>query len=1011
MPGSQCRVDRSDVETVTDMSQSKVCQWINNLLNHKLDPLKRVARSSLLSFCKGNLENPLLKTYIIDQCYSQDLQTSRGYFIVLFELYKESDLDIPQHQLLNLFLFKTADRTIAIRRSAMDSLKLITCEASEAATLPNGSPVDIYDCIQAIESSIPETYLGAQLKLSHHLAALFPQYSFELLEELVTRLEAVEDSAKRQMLLTILPWIRRITLAQLPIEVKNKVGEHLLVITLRYGDMFPSQLQEIWQSLAVSEASGDEKDKDSNMHHISKLLMDTAVARQSIIVVTLCKRIVTYISRKFPQVMIDSIVSELSSPNAGKELTGAASSAQIDRYGSQKKDGVMDSNSFTSVLTSVYSTTARQPAWPLGRGHLALVLLAELSHDIGETFVPHLPIILHLAFLNLDNYLQPVYEHARILLLNLVHKLVVSTGNETDGFYEDALFLEEYLRSKEGKQVWQYEVTSLEKWNGITSKELANIIHITIRVLSVHHKTLDSLWSKHALLWAMNCPSHHLSCRSHQIFRQLSYSPSRSEVVDIMWTLGRTLNTPTQGNDVMGLTLEIIFTLQAIVDRTDRHNTLLLAQIFWIGAAMLYTNYYVLYSQSVELVCRVLSAIDMNDKLVNNIFRASIPRWQDTGVTSYMGLQPLAIRGLLHPSCEDYSIKLLTQILTLPDVCDDIAHPQSSRLITNVIALLPYLCLNVRPDAKHHRDAKLVASRLANAGAASHLPELEEVFRRYEEVGELETFLTELRYPLRNLIQMGQHYLVFSMLFQNLQYGISKNTIVDLQIIRHLFTVCLTEAITDERTRERLPFWLNTVTKYIHAPFGKEAVELIKTTLNLVPASTFMENHAAVALCRPYEFSNADNTVVSKAVGKVLESCKRDQEKSVTQDMPQSFWDSFFSHDHSPQETEQFSSSVYNASEMDEGTMRFATYVTRTIHKGYESLENLSAQEPNYPPPSIAKTEEREAAAAAQKRNNEVSEDARPSRREPTQFGKFPTFRGFDDILDFDDFEGESDDD
>lgn len=38
------------------------------------------------------------------------------------------------------------------------------------------------------------------------------------------------------------------------------------------------------------------------MHHISKLLMDTAVARQSVIVVTLCKRIVTYISRKFPQV-------------------------------------------------------------------------------------------------------------------------------------------------------------------------------------------------------------------------------------------------------------------------------------------------------------------------------------------------------------------------------------------------------------------------------------------------------------------------------------------------------------------------------------------------------------------------------------------------------------------------------------------------------------------------------------------------------------------------------------
>lgn len=49
----------------------------------------------------------------------------------------------------------------------------------------------------------------------------------------------------------------------------------------------------------------------------------------------------------------------------------------------------------------------------------------------------------------------------------------------------------------------------------------------------------------------------------------------------------------------MGLTLEIIFTLQAVVDRTDRHNTLLLAQIFWVGAAMLHTNFHVLY-------CRIL---------------------------------------------------------------------------------------------------------------------------------------------------------------------------------------------------------------------------------------------------------------------------------------------------------------------------------------------------------------------------------------------------------------------
>lgn len=91
-------------------------------------------------------------------------------------------------------------------------------------------------------------------------------------------------------------------------------------------------------------------------------------------------------------------------------------------------------------------------------------------------------------------------------------------------------------------------------------------------------------------------------------------------------------------------------------------------------------------------------------------------------------------------------------------------------------------------------------------------------------------------------------------------------------------------------------------------------------------------------------------------------------------------------------------------------TMRFATYVTRTIHKGYQSLDSpFNSQEPDYNQASVKVPEE---TSVSQPRNtiedNKI--DARPARREPTQFGKFPTFRGFDDIMDFDDME-ESDDD
>ncbi|PRP83647.1 hypothetical protein PROFUN_03802 [Planoprotostelium fungivorum] len=970
-------------EATSDLSTSKVCQWINGMLNHKLDTMKRNARVALHSFCRGNVENPNLLNYITAQCYSRDGMTSRGYFIVLCELYSEYDLLVPFPTLLNLILFKTGDKMMAVRRSAIVALKLITFEASPNSLTPDGTPTSVQECIQGLESNIPETFLKSQLKLAGHLAEIFPEVAYDLLADTEQRLEAIEEGSKRQMLLTLLPWSRLLRFNNLTVETRTHVGEQLLAITLRYADSFPTIFQEMWQCLAKPQKGVEEK--EGNLFHICKLLMDTAVAKCSAVVIQLCKRIVTYIAQKYPQEMIDCIVSELSLPNAGKDISSNTNGS--DKYGSSKRNDseyrthvnrlIFPANSsFSALLASNYNNSQR---WPLGRGHLALVLLAELSYDIGDPFVPHLPIVLQITFMNMDNYLQPVYEHARILLLNLIHILVVGDKNVTGNSHDDALYLEEFLKSKEGKQVWMYEVTSLERWDNVTSKELANLVQLTARVLSVHNKFLSSLWSQQAILWAMNCPNSHLACRSHQIFRQLNHAPSRSEVIDLVWTLGRTLNMPSNTHDAMGMALEIIFTLQAVADKMDAANTLLLAQIMWIGVAMLHSNYHVLYCQSIELVCRVLNRVDFTDRSVQNIFRASIPKWSDS--SAFIGIQPLAVRGILHTFCEDYSIKLLSVLLSLP--CDDIVHPQPTRFVTNVTALLPYLAINVKKEAKHHRDAKQIAIHLTRACNQMGHTQLEEVFKHYSDLGDLETFLNSACAHFARVIQSDQHFLVFSMLFQNLQYGIPKNTAVVLRIIRHLFSSCLIEAVSDHRTRERMPQWLNVTCKYIHSPYGSDAVELINTLLQLMPSNVNVEIGSTAPVSRPYEFANHDNTAVNKAVGTVLEMCKRDKEKSVTQEMPQSFWDSFFTNNSQsdPQTDPYTSSAAYGTRrfhEMEDSTIRYAT---RQVNKKYESFHSLATEDEGY--------------------NNL---DHHPNNRQVVPGGGlgFPTFKGFDDIMDFD---------
>lgn len=66
---------------------------------------------------------------------------------------------------------------------------------------------------------------------------------------------------------------------------------------------------------------------------------------------------------------------------------------------------------------------------PIARAHLALVLLAELSFELGQEFIPHLPVMLQLIFLCLDSALSTLHEHARVLLLNLVHSLVTQQAH------------------------------------------------------------------------------------------------------------------------------------------------------------------------------------------------------------------------------------------------------------------------------------------------------------------------------------------------------------------------------------------------------------------------------------------------------------------------------------------------------------------------------------------------------------------------------------------------------
>jgi hypothetical protein len=127
-----------------------------------------------------------------------------------------------------------------------------------------------------------------------------------------------------------------------------------------------------------------------------------------------------------------------------------------------------------------------------------------------------------------------------------------------------------------------------------------------------------------------------------------------------------------------------------------------------------------------QLLCDLIDRIPFGDKYVQNIFSASIPKeW----VPPFRGVQPLAIRGLFSPVTEAKSIELLAKLTLSP--YDEVFHPESGRLMVNMMALLPFLCSNL----KIQRDqCSEIALSLSQACANRNYPQLARLFSRFSTV-------------------------------------------------------------------------------------------------------------------------------------------------------------------------------------------------------------------------------------------------------------------------------------
>ncbi|XP_058098054.1 uncharacterized protein LOC131243018 isoform X2 [Magnolia sinica] len=438
----------------------------------------------------------------------------------------------------------------------------------------------------------------------------------------------------------------------------------------------------------------------------------------------------------------------IDTPNSGEDMLHSGSAAHGVNAG------------------ELSSALAGQPQHSLSRADIALILLAEIAYENDEDFRGHLPLLFHVTFVSMDSSEDIVLEHCQHLLVNLLYSLagrhleLYEVENSDGENKQQVISLIKYVQSKRGSMMWENEDPTL------TRTELPSAALLSALVLSMvdaifFQGDLRETWGAEALKWAMECTSRHLACRSHQIYRALRPTVTSDTCVSLLRCLHRCLANPVPA--VLGFAMEILLTLQVMVENMEPEKVILYPQLFWGCVAMMHTDFVHVYCQVLELFARVIDRLSFRDRTTENVLLSSMPRDEldtsvcDVGefqrmesrtggdappesgkVPAFEGVQPLVLKGLMSTVSHGSAIEVLSRI-TLHS-CDSIFGNSETRLLMHITGLLPWLCLQLNKDSvpglasplqQQYQKACSVAANISLWCRAKSLDELAVVFLAY----------------------------------------------------------------------------------------------------------------------------------------------------------------------------------------------------------------------------------------------------------------------------------------
>lgn len=657
----------TESKAILQFNVPRMLSWIEGIFATNHDKLHMIGRRALNNLIAHNQGFPSFMDHAIERCYvSKSPKAFESYFAVVTEiLIANQTYPVPFWRVLALVLFALGSENQDIRMKSARLLRILEEREQRSSKLQD---FDI-----GISDKTTVVYKRAQFEYSKRLSIAHGELAFTIFSEFALHFRSVSTDNQRNLTAAILPWIQTVEL-QLDPNGGPTAASHMLLcdlleITIGMSNILHNEVQALWQALGAGPHAG-------NVQLALDFIINLCLERREQNYVDYARQIVVYLSGTTAgSKVIEFFLLQMVPKNMVFEKKSPEKSS------SELAPGFP----YVADLASVLPMGNRQNGFSLG--HLSLIFLVDLIVAPIDLSIDHAVKIIHVTLMLWDHHMQTVREQAREMLVHLIHELVTSKIDDAvldsnKGQIED---LVDRIRQGSSCVVWSYSL-NVEEDDAAGNRVPSGMANLTKQVSDLFLVAFDSLsdaWAKEALGWASSCPVRHLACRSFQIFRCISSALDSRMLADMLARLSNTI--ADEEVDYQNFSLEILTTLKVIISSLKPQDLLHYPQLFWTTCACLNTIHEQEFLESLSMLAKWMSKIDIGDPaIVSRLMESKPPRWEG----SFDGIEALVYKGLKSSEAYERTFSILDSLAGLPS---NELTGANIRYLYSLLALLPQL--------------------------------------------------------------------------------------------------------------------------------------------------------------------------------------------------------------------------------------------------------------------------------------------------------------------------------